>query len=146
MFIPVLLTPVISCSPMSVTQAITHCHGFSVTAGVVDNGDKFLAIYIDTGEQFSPVTTTPAINLLPVTTTLVNRVFVESMDASFFMEVRNETIGSGVRGWIATLHREASATFLLHDISPVLSIFFSIRQGDPLASLLIISYLEPFLA
>jgi len=58
MFGPVLLTPVISCSTMSITPAINHCHEFSVISGVVDNGDKFIASDNDTGEQFSPVTTT----------------------------------------------------------------------------------------
>jgi hypothetical protein len=40
------------------TPANNPCHGFSVIAGAVDTGDKFL-----TGEQLSPVTTTQAINL-----------------------------------------------------------------------------------
>ena len=31
------------------------CHGFSVIAGVVDTGDKFI---VDTGDQLSPVTRT----------------------------------------------------------------------------------------
>jgi hypothetical protein len=52
---------------VSTTPVINSCHGFSVIAGVVDNGDKFL-----TDEQLSPVTTTPAINLSPVTMTPVN--------------------------------------------------------------------------
>jgi hypothetical protein len=58
-----------------------------------------------------------------------------------------EAMGFGLvfRGWIATLHRGASASFLLSNISPVLAILFSIRQGDPLAALLFIIYLEPFL-
>jgi hypothetical protein len=70
-------------------------------------------------------------------------VFGESMDASFHGG-SNEIIGGRVRGWIATLHREASATFLLHDISLVLAILFSIRQGDFLAFFFFI--MEPFLA
>ncbi len=45
---------------------ISPCQGFSVIAGVVDNGDKFI---VDTGDQLSAVTTTPAINLSPVTRT-----------------------------------------------------------------------------
>ncbi len=53
--------------------------------------------------------------------------------------------GQVFRGWIATLHREAAASFLLHEVSPVLAILFSIRQGDPLAALLFVIYLEPFL-
>ena len=54
-----------------------------------------------------------------------------------------EAMGFGLvfRGWIATLHRGASASFLLSNISPVLAILFSIRQGDPLAALLFIIYL-----
>ncbi len=58
-----------------------------------------------------------------------------------------EAMGFGLifRGWMATLHRGASASFLLSNISPVLAILFSIRQGDPLAALLFIIYLEPFL-
>ena len=58
-----------------------------------------------------------------------------------------EAMGFGLifRGWIHTLHREASASFLLHNISPVLAILFSLRQGDPLAALLFVIHLEPFL-
>ena len=48
---------------------INPCHGFSVIAGVVVTGDKFLTSVNDIGEQLSPVTATPAINLLPVTRT-----------------------------------------------------------------------------
>jgi hypothetical protein len=89
MFITVSTTPSISCSavsttknlsPVSLTLAINPCHGFSVTAGVVytgdkfitsvdDTGDKFIAGDNDKGEQLSPVTMTPAINLLLVTRT-----------------------------------------------------------------------------
>jgi hypothetical protein len=36
---------------MSTTPAINPCHGFSVIAGVVDNGDKFIAGDNDTGER-----------------------------------------------------------------------------------------------
>jgi hypothetical protein len=35
---------------MSTTPAINPCHRFSVIAGVVDNGDKFIAGDNDTGE------------------------------------------------------------------------------------------------
>jgi hypothetical protein len=51
--------------------------------------------------------------------------------------------GQVFRGWIATLHREAAASFLLHEVSPVLAILFSIHQGDPLAALLLVIHLEP---
>ena len=59
-----------------------------------------------------------------------------------------EAMGFGLifRGWIAALHRQASAYFLLHNISPFFLILFSIRQGDALASLLFVLYKEPFLA
>ncbi len=53
-------------SPVSLTPAISPCHWFSVIAGVVDTGDKFI---VDTGDQLSAVTTTPAINLSPVSRT-----------------------------------------------------------------------------
>jgi hypothetical protein len=58
---------------VSTTPANNPCHGFSVIAGVVDTGDKFL-----TGEQLSPVTTTKAINLSQVTMTPVNNYPVDN--------------------------------------------------------------------
>jgi hypothetical protein len=56
-----------------------------------------------------------------------------------------EAMGFGqvFRGWIAILHREAATFFLLHGVSPILAILFSIRQGDPLAALLLVIHLEP---
>ncbi len=48
-------TPAKSCSAVSMTPAISPCHGFSVIAGVVDTGDKYID---DTGDQLSAVTTT----------------------------------------------------------------------------------------
>jgi hypothetical protein len=58
-----------------------------------------------------------------------------------------EAMGFGqvFRGWIATFHREAAASFLLHGVSPVHAILFSIRQEDLLAALLFVIHLEPFL-
>jgi hypothetical protein len=44
-------------------KTISPCHGFSVIAGVVDTGDKFIV------DQLWAVTTTLAINLSPVTRT-----------------------------------------------------------------------------
>jgi hypothetical protein len=85
---PVSTTPAISCSPVPTTPGtnlINPCYGFSVIAGVVDTGDKFIAC-----------TTTLAINLLPVTTMLVIRVCGVSMEASFHGS-SNETIGGRVR-------------------------------------------------
>ncbi len=57
-------TPAKNLSSVSFTPAISPCHWFSVIAGVVDTGDKFI---VDTGDQLSAVTMTPAINLSPVT-------------------------------------------------------------------------------
>jgi hypothetical protein len=56
-------------------------------------------------------------------------------------------MGFGVvfRSWIATLHRDAAAAFLLNIISRPVPVNFSIRQGDPLSSILFIIYIEPFL-
>jgi hypothetical protein len=54
------------------TTVINPCHRFSVIAGVVDTGEKFITCVNDTSEQLSAVTTKPAINLSPVTTTPVN--------------------------------------------------------------------------
>ncbi len=46
---------------------------------------------------------------------------------------------------MTSLHRDVSAAFLLHTISPLIAILFSISQGDPLASLLFILWIKPFL-
>jgi hypothetical protein len=49
------------------------------------------------------------------------------------------------QAWVAILYREAFAAFLLHNISPFIASLFTIWQGDPLAFLLFILYIEPFL-
>ncbi|MFN9905620.1 MAG: hypothetical protein ACK56F_05760 [bacterium] len=36
-------TPAKNLSPLSLTPVISPCHGFSLIAGVVDTGDKFIA-------------------------------------------------------------------------------------------------------
>jgi hypothetical protein len=59
-------TPLKNLLPVSLTPAISPYNGFSVIAGVVDTGDKFI---VDTGDKLSAVTTTLAMNLLPVTRT-----------------------------------------------------------------------------
>jgi hypothetical protein len=53
--------------------------------------------------------------------------------------------GDGFRGVVATLHRGATASFLLHRITPEVPITFSIRQGDPIAMLLYNIQLQPYL-
>jgi hypothetical protein len=54
MFVISITTLAISCSSVSMTPAINPCHRFSVIAGVIDTGDKFIAGVVDTGEQLSP--------------------------------------------------------------------------------------------
>ena len=89
-----------------------HCHGFSVIAGVVDTGDKFI---VDTGDQLSAVTTTPAINLLPVTRTRtpwrrgaakyrrklkgINRRYLRPPKSA---TAADDVIGTAMKSWIHT--------------------------------------------
>jgi exonuclease III len=54
-------------------------------------------------------------------------------------------VGAIFRGWIRTLHSDASARFMCHKLSLPLQILFSIRQGDPLAMLLFLFHIEPLL-
>jgi hypothetical protein len=53
--------------------------------------------------------------------------------------------GAEWRRWIQLLHKNATAAFMLHSLSPDLLITFSIRQGDPLAMLLFIIQIHPLL-
>ena len=53
--------------------------------------------------------------------------------------------GDIFRGWVRTLHLGAEAVFLLSRLSRSVPITFSVQQGDPLAMLLYIIQLEPFL-
>jgi hypothetical protein len=70
-----------------------------------------------------------------------NRVSIQWLDRVL------EAMGFGVvlRRWVATLHRQASTCFLLHTLSPDMAVEFSIRQGDPAASVFFVIYIEPFL-
>ena len=47
--------------------------------------------------------------------------------------------------WIQMLHSNAKAKFLLTKISRAIRLSFSIRQGDPLAMILYMSYVEPLI-
>jgi hypothetical protein len=55
------------------------------------------------------------------------------------------SFGGTWQRWVQLLHKNASAVFMLHRLSPELLITFSIRQGDPLAMLLYIVQLQPLL-
>jgi hypothetical protein len=53
--------------------------------------------------------------------------------------------GQLFQGVVATLHRGATASFLLHHVTSAVPITFLVRQGDPIAMLLYIIQLQPFL-
>ena len=47
--------------------------------------------------------------------------------------------------WILMIHEEAETKFILDGLTTAISVQFSIRQGDPLAMILYIIYIEPLL-
>ena len=53
--------------------------------------------------------------------------------------------GPVLRRIVATLHNGATASFMLHSLSPEVAATFSLRQGDPFALILFIIQQEPFL-
>jgi hypothetical protein len=53
--------------------------------------------------------------------------------------------GVVLRHWVATLHFQASASFMLHTLSPDMAVEFSIHQDDPADSVFFVIYIEPFL-
>jgi hypothetical protein len=50
------MLPAINLSPVSLKPVINPCHGFSVIAGVVDAGDKFITGDNGTSDKLLPVT------------------------------------------------------------------------------------------
>ena len=58
-----------------------------------------------------------------------------------------EAMGFGevMRGWVAVLHKGATASFLLQGLSAEIQVLFSLRQGDPFAQLLFVIQEEPLL-
>ena len=54
--------------------------------------------------------------------------------------------GEDFISWIAMLHKGASTRLILSGLSKQIQLLFSIRQGDPMAMLLYIVYIEPLLA
>ena len=59
--------------------------------------------------------------------------------------MRKMGFGNTFCSWIKMLHLDASTRFILVKLSREISVSFSIRQGDPLAMLLFIIYIEPLL-
>ena len=47
--------------------------------------------------------------------------------------------------WIRMLHEDAKTCFILQQLTDVIPVKFSIRQGDPLSMILYIIFIEPFL-
>ena len=47
--------------------------------------------------------------------------------------------------WVAMCHKGAMTRFLLKNMSKVVQVSFSVRQGDPLALVLYMLYVEPLL-
>ena len=47
--------------------------------------------------------------------------------------------------WVKMLHHGAKTRFILQSLTRAIQVSFSIRQGDPLAMLLYIIYIEPLL-
>ena len=47
--------------------------------------------------------------------------------------------------WIEMLHRDAKTVFIMKGLSAAIQVSFSIRQGDPLAMILYIIFIEPLL-
>ena len=58
-----------------------------------------------------------------------------------------ERMGFGTKFcmWVSILHHEAKTRFILAKLTDAIPVSFSIRQGDPLAMLLYIIYIEPLL-
>ena len=59
------------------------------------------------------------------------------------MKVMN--FGELFTDWISMLHKGAKTRFILSGLTRAIEVLFSIRQGDPLAMLLYIVYIEPLL-
>ena len=64
----------------------------------------------------------------------------------YLLEVMKKMkFGSIFCNWIRMLHHGAQTRFILKELSDIIDVSFSIRQGDPIAMLLFIIYIEPFL-
>ena len=59
--------------------------------------------------------------------------------------MKKMNFGDVFTSWISMLHEGARTRFILTSLSRAIEVIFSIRQGDPLAMLLYIVYIEPLL-
>ena len=70
-----------------------------------------------------------------------DRVFLK-----FLIKVMKKmNFGSLFTSWITMLHEGATTRFIISGLTRVIKLLFSIRQGDPIAMLLYIIYIEPLL-
>ena len=70
-----------------------------------------------------------------------DRVFL-----GFLLKVmRKMNFGDMFISWIAMLHEDATTRFILNFLTEAIDVNFSIQQGDPIAMLLYIIYVEPLL-
>ena len=68
-----------------------------------------------------------------------DRVFLE------FLVMKKMNFGTLFTSWIAMLHEGATTRFIISGLTRAIRLLFSIRQGDPIAMLLYIIYIEPLL-
>ena len=59
--------------------------------------------------------------------------------------MKRMNFGDIFTSWISMLHEGAKTRFILSGLTKAIALLFSIRQGDPLAMLLYIVYIEPLL-
>ena len=70
-----------------------------------------------------------------------NRVFL-----GYLLKVMKKmNFGAKFCSWIQMLHTDAKTVFILKGLTEAIQVTFSIRQGDPLAMILYIFYVEPLL-
>ena len=80
---------------------------------------------------------------------LINLDFFKAYDRvylGFLLKVLDKmNFGTIFVSWVKMLHEGASTSFILLSLTAAIEVCFSIRQGDPLAMLLYVIYLEPLL-
>ena len=59
--------------------------------------------------------------------------------------MRKMNFGALFTSWISMLHEGARTRFIISGLTRAIQLLFSIRQGDPIAMLLYIIYIEPLL-
>ena len=70
-----------------------------------------------------------------------DRVFL-----NFLIKVMKKmNFGTLFTSWISMLHEGAMTRFIISGLTRAIKLLFSIRQGDPIAMLLYIIYVEPLL-